>query len=53
MVACQRIQGPAGLTGVAGNLGHALFVGIEFLQNDHGEKNVMFLETEQAHGVVQ
>jgi hypothetical protein len=50
---CQRVQRPAGLAGVARDLGHAFLVAIKFFQNNHGKKNVMFLKPEQAHGVMQ
>ena len=49
----QRIEPAARLARVAGDLGHALFVSVEFLQHDHRQEDVMFLEPEQTHRVVQ
>jgi len=53
LMASQCVQRTAGLSRIAGHFGRAFFVGIQFFQNDHGKKNVMFLEAEQAHGVMQ
>ena len=46
LVSCKGVQGTAGLPGISSNFGHAFFMGIEFLQNNHGQENVMFFETE-------
>jgi len=40
------------LAGVAGDFGHALFVAVQFFQNDHGQKNVMLFKSEETHRVV-
>ena len=37
---------------IAGNLGHTLFVVIEFLQRNHRQINIVFLETEQRSRIV-
>ena len=48
----QTVQAAAGLARIAGHLGHAFFVPIEFFQNDHGQKNIVLFKSKQAHGVV-
>ena len=48
----QCVQRAAGLAGVAGHLGHAFFVTVEFFQHDHRQKDVVLFKPEQTHGVV-
>ena len=46
------VEKTAGLAGVARDLGHALLVGVQFLQRGHRQVHVVFLEAEQAGGIV-
>ena len=49
----QGIKRAAGLAAVAGDFRHALLVAVELFEHDHGQEDVVFLEAEQAHRVVQ
>jgi hypothetical protein len=40
----QFIKKAADLTSIAGNFGHAFFARMEFFENYHGNKNIMFLK---------
>jgi hypothetical protein len=49
----QRVEGAAGLASVAGDLGHALLLPVELFQHDHRQVDIVFLESEQTHRVMQ
>jgi hypothetical protein len=48
----QRVEVAADLAHVARHLAHAFLVAVQFLQRDHRQEDVVFLEAEQAHRVV-
>ena len=51
-IAHQAVEEAADLAHVAGHLGHALFASIQFLQDHHGQVDVMLLETVEGRGIV-
>jgi hypothetical protein len=52
LVGGQRVEVAADLARIARHLAHALLVVVQFLQRDHRQEDVVFLEAEQAHRVV-
>ncbi len=48
----QFVDETAYLADVAGNLGEAFFAGVHFLQDDHGQVDIVLLKTEQRSRVV-
>ena len=53
LVAGQYVKCAAGLARIACHFGCSLFMAVEFLQNNHRQKNIMFFKAEQAHRVMQ
>ena len=49
----EGVKRAAGLAPVAGHFGHALLVTVELFKHDHRQEDVVFLEAEQAHRIMQ
>ena len=46
------IEEAAGLTGIAGHIGHALLVAVELFKRSDRQEHIVFLEPEQAARIV-